>query len=63
MNTLFAKDVYIRLAEDSNSLVCTTKYGRLYAKATEFVLNHQPMPDAVDEKALVPSKSDPHIGP
>ncbi len=52
MNTLFEQEVYIRLADDNASFVCTVKYGRLYAKATEFALHHQSTPDVLDEKVL-----------
>jgi hypothetical protein len=53
MNTLFAQEVYIRLADDNASFVCTVKYGKLYAKATEFALHCQSTPDVLDEKVLV----------
>jgi len=53
LNTLFAQEVYIRLADDNASFVCTVKYGRLYAKATEFALHRQSTPDVLDEKVLV----------
>jgi hypothetical protein len=52
MNTLFAQEVYIRLADDKASFVCTVKYGRLYAKATEFALHRQSTPDVLDERVL-----------
>ena len=54
MNTLFARDVYIRLAEDNSAFLCTIKRGRFYSKTTEVALNCQPVPEPVD--ALVPMK-------
>lgn len=36
MNTLFAGDVYIRLADDNTGFVCTVKYGKFNSRATEF---------------------------
>lgn len=56
MNTLFAQDVYIRLAEDNSAFVCTIKCGRFYSKTTEFALNCQLMPEPVEEKVPVPLK-------
>jgi len=56
MNTFFAQDIYIRLAEDSSVFVCTIKRGRFYSKTTEVALNCQLVPEPVDEKALVPMK-------
>lgn len=56
MNTLFARNVYIRLAEDNSAFVCTIKRGRFYSKTTEVALNCQLIPEPVDEKALVPIK-------
>lgn len=56
MNTLFAHDVYIRLAEDNSAFVCTIKSGRFYSTTTEFALNCQLSSEPVDEKAPVPLK-------
>lgn len=53
MNTLLARDVYIRLADDQAGFVCTVKYARLYAKVTEFALDRLPTPDVLDENAPV----------
>lgn len=53
MNTLFEQEVYIRLADDNASFVCTVKYARLYAKVTEFALDRLPTPDVLDEDAPV----------
>jgi hypothetical protein len=53
MNTLFAPEVYIRLADDQASFVCTVKYTKFCAKATEFALHRVPTPDVSDEKVLV----------
>ena len=49
----FDQEVYIRIAEDQTAFVCTIRYGKLYSKVTEFPLKHEPIPDVVDEKALV----------
>jgi len=56
MNTLFTKDVYIRLAEDKSAFVCTTKWGRFFSKMTEFALRCQRTPEPVDQNAPVPLK-------
>ncbi len=56
MNTLFARNVYIRLAEDNSAFVFTIKCGKFYSKTTEVALNCQLIPEPVDEKALVPIK-------
>ena len=56
MNTLFTKEVYLRLSEDKSAFVCTTRWGRLFSKMTEFALKFQRIPETVDEKAPVPSK-------
>jgi len=56
MNKLFAKDIYIRLAEDKSAFVCTTKWGRFFSKIIEFALRCQRTPEPVDEKAPVPLK-------
>lgn len=53
MNTLFAREVYVRLTDDRPGFVCTVKYGKFYAKATEFALHRQPTLDVLDEKAPV----------
>jgi hypothetical protein len=52
MNKLFAQEVYIRLADDNASFVCTVRYGRLYATTTEFALHGQSTPDVLDERVL-----------
>jgi hypothetical protein len=51
MDTLFAGDVYIRLAEDNTGFVCTVKYGKFYSTATEFALEQSPAPAVSDEMA------------
>jgi len=56
MNTLFAQDVYIRLAEDNSAFVCTIKWGGFFSKMTEFALNCQFKPEPVDDKVLLPLK-------
>jgi hypothetical protein len=56
MNTLFARRVYIRLAEDNSAFVCTTKCGRFYSTTTEVALNRQLIPEPMDEKAPAPMK-------
>jgi hypothetical protein len=53
MNTLFAREVYIRLTDDKSGFVCTVTDGKFYTKATEFALHRRPAPDVLDEKALV----------
>lgn len=53
MNGLFAQEVYIRLADDNASFVCSVKHGRLYAKVTEFALNRLPTPNVLDENVPV----------
>jgi len=53
MNTLFAREVYIRLTDDNESFVCTVRYGKLYGKTTEFALHPGPTPGVLEEKALV----------
>jgi hypothetical protein len=49
MNTIFSRDVYIRLAEDDSAFACTIKYARFFSKTTEFLLNCELMPEPVDE--------------
>jgi hypothetical protein len=56
MNTLFGREVYIRLSEDGTHFVSTTRYGRFYTKTAEFALNCQPAPETVDEKSPVPAR-------
>jgi hypothetical protein len=51
MNTLFAGNVYIRLADDNSGFVCTIRYGKFYSKATEFALHQSPPPVVSDEMA------------
>ena len=56
MNSLFTKDIYIRLADNNSAFLCTIKRGRFYSKTTEVALNCELVPEPVDEKALVPMK-------
>jgi hypothetical protein len=49
----FQKEVFIRLSDDGSSFACRTRYGRVYSKTTEFVIDWRTQPDAVEE-ALVP---------
>jgi hypothetical protein len=53
MNTLFAQEVYIRLADDQAGFVYTVKYGKFYAKATEVPLHCPPKPDVLEENVLL----------
>jgi hypothetical protein len=53
MRSPFSKEVYIRLADDETALICTSKYGRLFSKATAFPLQRQPAHD-VDAEATTP---------
>jgi hypothetical protein len=53
MNSLFTKDVYIRLADDNSAFVCTIKRGGLYAKTTEFGLTCLITAEPADENAPV----------
>ncbi len=54
MKSLFRKEVYIRLSEDGTALVSTVKYGRFYSKTSAIPLSNQALPEAVEDKALVP---------
>lgn len=54
MRSLFRREVYIRLSEDGTALVSTVKYGRFFSKTRAIPLSNQPLPEIVDEKALVP---------
>lgn len=56
MDTLFAQEVYIRIAEDNSAFLCTIRRGRFYSKTAEFPLNCQVIPEPVDEKTPVPLK-------
>ena len=59
MNILLTREVYIRLADDESGFVCTVKYGKRYAQATEFVLDCPPTPGLLDEKVAVLAKKRP----
>ena len=53
MSTKIAGEVHIRIADDQAGFVCTVKYGKFSAMATEFALHWRPTPDVLDEKVLV----------
>lgn len=40
---LFAREVYIRLAEDSSGFVCTVRRGRFLSKSTIFGVEGRPI--------------------
>jgi hypothetical protein len=52
MRSPFSKEVYIRLTDDETALICTSKYGRLFSKATAFPLQAQPVRDVHAEIAV-----------
>ncbi len=54
MKALFRREVTIRLSEDGTAFVSTVKYGRFFSKTTAIPLNRQPLPESVEDKALVP---------
>lgn len=64
MKKLFAKEVFIRLAEDDSAFVCTTKYGKFFSKAAEFALNSQsvPAPEPIEVEVPVPLKRRSFLG-
>ena len=53
MRSPFSKEVYIRLTDDEDALICTNQYGRLFSKAITFPLQRQPSHD-VDAEATTP---------
>jgi hypothetical protein len=54
MKSFFTPDVSIRLNEDGNSFVVTTRYSKLYAVTSEFALESASLPDALEENAVMP---------
>jgi hypothetical protein len=56
MNTLFEREVYIRLSEDGTNFVSTTRYGRFFARVKNFALSRNEAPDSVQDKAPVSAK-------
>jgi hypothetical protein len=41
--SLFGREVYIRLAEDCSGFVCTVRRGRFLSKSAEFVVEGRPI--------------------
>ncbi len=54
MKALFRREVSIRLSEDGTAFVSTVKYGGFFSRTTAIPLKIQPLPDSVEDKALVP---------
>jgi len=52
MNPLFGRELYIRLAQNQDGFVCTTRYGKFYSKAKKFLL-HEVAPAHENEAAPV----------
>jgi len=56
MNTLFAREVYVRLTDNKQGFVCTVKQGRFFTKTTRFAFDDSFPPEAVGEEAVVTLK-------
>lgn len=55
MKALFGRELYIRLAPDEGSFVCTTKYGKFYSSAKKFLLREL-SPAASHENEPAPAR-------
>ncbi|HEX6895768.1 MAG TPA: hypothetical protein VF146_10870 [Bryobacteraceae bacterium] len=60
MNRFFGRELYIRLAENEPAFVCTTKYGKLFSRAKQILLNREPEA-AAEESTSTVSKKRHHI--
>jgi hypothetical protein len=63
LETLLAKEVYIRLAENETAFVCTVRYAGILGKSRQFALRVRPevLRDLEEEGAPV-IRTDNHTG-
>jgi hypothetical protein len=61
--SLFAREVYIRLAEDGGRFICTVRRGRFLSRSAEFRVEGHPILSLERTEELLSTRARPPIPP